>query len=111
MVDSRLSVRFSIYEVVGPRSYAFGGVARDVDLAFRNTLEWSRLLPAEVAPARRQPTAPIVSGVTRITDEALVVGRTRISLEIGGLCRDPLLDEFFESREGNRHVYPVWVPH
>ena len=104
MVDTR-TAKFSIGEVVRHRIYPFRGVIFDVDPAFANSEEWWLSIPEKVRPSKDQPYYHLLAENDEATYEAYVSEQNLLADETGLPCRHPLLDEYFDSREGR------YVPH
>ena len=95
------TAKFSIGEVVRHRVYPFRGVIFDVDPEFANAEEWWLSIPEQVRPRKDQPYYHLLAENEEATYEAYVSEQNLLSDETGVPCRHPLVDEYFESREGH----------
>jgi len=86
------NAKFSIGDVVCHRLYPFRGVIFDVDPEFANSEEWWLSIPEAVRPIKEQPYYHLLAENEEATYEAYVSEQVP--------CRHPLVDEYFESRDG-----------
>ena len=94
------NAKFSIGNVVRHRLYPFRGVIFDVDPEFANSEEWWLSIPEEVRPLKDQPYYHLLAENEETTYEAYVSEQNLLTDDSGLPCRHPLLDEYFESRDG-----------
>ena len=99
-VDVR-EAKFAIGDVVKHRFYPFRGVVFDVDQTFSNTEEWWLSIPEDVRPAKDQPYYHLLAENAEGTYEAYVSEQNLLTDDSGVPCRHPLLNEYFESRDGH----------
>jgi heat shock protein HspQ len=94
------TAKFSIGNVVRHRLYPFRGVVVDVDPEFSNSEEWWLSIPEAVRPPKDQPYYHLLAENEHTTYEAYVSEQNLLRDESGLPCRHPLLDAYFESRDG-----------
>ena len=95
-----IRAKFSIGEVVRHRVFPFRGVIYDVDPEFANSDEWWLSIPDEIRPTKNQPYYHLLAENEEATYEAYVSEQNLLVDESGEPCRHPLVEEFFDSREG-----------
>jgi len=93
--------KFSLGDVVRHRLYSFRGVIFDVDPEFANTEEWWLSIPQAIRPVKEQPYYHLLAENEGSTYEAYVSEQNLLTDESGVPCRHPLVDEYFESRDGH----------
>jgi heat shock protein HspQ len=95
------NAKFSIGDVVHHRLYPFRGVIFDVDPEFANSEEWWLSIPEAIRPIKEQPYYHLLAENEEATYEAYVSEQNLLSDESGVPCRHPLVNEYFESRDGH----------
>lgn len=93
--------RFEIGQVVRHRLHPFRGVIFDVDPVFANTEEWWLSIPEAMRPRKDQPYYHLLAENEETTYEAYVSEQNLLADESGLPCRHPLVDEYFETRDGH----------
>jgi len=94
------NAKFALGDVVRHRLYAFRGVIFDVDPEFANSEEWWLSIPEAVRPSKEQPYYHLLAENDETTYEAYVSEQNLLVDESGEPCRHPLVDKYFESRDG-----------
>jgi heat shock protein HspQ len=94
------NAKFSLGDVVCHRLYPFRGVIFDVDPEFANSEEWWLSIPEAVRPIKEQPYYHLLAENEEATYEAYVSEQNLLTDESGVPCRHPLVDEYFESCDG-----------
>jgi heat shock protein HspQ len=92
--------KFSIGDVVRHRIYSFRGVIYDVDPEFANTEEWWLSIPEAMRPSKEQPYYHLLAENDASTYQAYVSEQNLLADDSDTPCRHPLVEEFFDSREG-----------
>jgi heat shock protein HspQ len=95
------NAKFSIGDVVRHRLYPFRGVIFDVDPEFANSEEWWLSIPEAIRPIKEQPYYHLLAENEEATYEAYVSEQNLLTDDSGVPCRHPLVNEYFESRDGH----------